>query len=90
VKSLRSHSYSRAVSKDALARVVAGICGYELVAINSRGMLPTLTELNKRTKHVLGGILVSGLALHLFADWPKEEILDDIQTLNWRIRLRRH
>jgi hypothetical protein len=47
--------------------IVAALCSYEVFAIIS-GKAPTLTELDKRTKHVLGALIIGGLAVHFYLE----------------------
>lgn len=44
--------------------LVAGLCGYEVVAITT-GRVPTITALNRRCP-VLGAALLGALAVHFF------------------------
>jgi hypothetical protein len=77
------------MTKQQFSLVVAGLCGYELAAIASMGRIPTLTELNRRYKHSVGVPILIGLAVHFYADWPTERVLDDGKpALDWRLRLR--
>jgi hypothetical protein len=43
--------------------VVAGLCGYEVAAIASRGRVPTITALSRRWP-VVGAVIVTALAVH--------------------------
>lgn len=51
--------------------VVAGLCGYEVAAICSRGRLPVLTELDRRTHHAICPVIIGGLAVHFYG-WPRK------------------
>lgn len=53
---------------------VAALCGYETVAIMSRGKLPTLTRLNHQYR-VIAPVILSGLAAHFYWAWLSE-VLD--------------
>lgn len=50
---------------------LALVMAYETVAIASGKRIPTITRLSKRSKHVLGGVLLGVLALHLITT-PEE------------------
>jgi hypothetical protein len=47
--------------------IVAVLCSYEVFAIMS-GRAPTLTELDKRSKRVLGVFILGGLAAHFYLE----------------------
>lgn len=87
MKNSHSPLFSKVASKHRVSGLVAAFCGYEVAAILSQGKIPTLTELNIRSKRVLGMVIVGGLAYHLFYDWPTERLLDDgTKTYDWRFR----
>jgi hypothetical protein len=52
--------------------IVASLCGYETVAICSRGQLPTLTELDRRAHHAICPVILGGLAVHFYGGWPRK------------------
>ena len=45
---------------------VALLCSYEVLAILSRGKVPTLTKLDRRCR-VVGPVILGGLAVHFYA-----------------------
>lgn len=77
--------------------VVVGLCQYEVVALNSGGRLPSLSQINDRLKqHGLPGFtfgiaLVLWLAIHLFAEERVATLLltvrNDPRSVVLRVRL---
>jgi hypothetical protein len=61
--------------------VVAMVCGYETIAIASRGRVPTITALQKKYR-ILGPMVIGGLIAHFygeFIEWSKDtEVCDHI------------
>jgi hypothetical protein len=60
-----------------LRHIVACLCAYEVAAILS-GRIPTLTALDRRSRHVLAPVLVGGLAAHFWVEHrncPKREVM---------------
>jgi hypothetical protein len=57
---------------DSIARafpsVVAIVCGYEAVAITSRGKIPTITALQQQHR-IIGPIVVGGLVAHFYGEY---------------------
>jgi len=47
---------------------VAVFCGYEVAAIVSGGRVPTLTELDKKTFHVLSMVIIGALIVHFYLE----------------------
>lgn len=47
--------------------IVATTCAYEVFAILS-GKVPTLTEFDRRSKHVVSTIILAGLAVHFYME----------------------
>ena len=47
--------------------IVAALCSYEVFAIMS-GKVPTLTELDKRSKHTVSAFIFGGLAVHFYLE----------------------
>lgn len=58
---------------------VAIFCGYELAAIIS-GKVPTLTELDKRSKHILSIFIFATLAIHFYLDDDSVVRLENVQN----------
>jgi hypothetical protein len=50
--------------------IVAALCTYEVFAILS-GKVPTLTALDRRTRHALAPVLIGGLAAHFWVEHLK-------------------
>lgn len=50
-----------------LRNLVAGLCGYEVVAIVS-GKLPTLTALDRKYWHLLSPVIIGGLMVHFYME----------------------
>jgi hypothetical protein len=57
---------------DSIARafpsVVAIVCGYEAVAITSRGKIPTITALQQQHR-IVGPVVVGGLLAHFYGEY---------------------
>jgi hypothetical protein len=53
-----------------LRHIVAGLCAYEVAAILS-GKIPTLTALDRRSRHALAPVLFGGLAAHFWVEHLK-------------------
>lgn len=47
--------------------VVALLCGYEVVAIIS-GKVPTLTELDRKYKHAISPLMLTGMVVHFYRE----------------------
>lgn len=52
----------------AFPSVVAIVCGYEAVAITSRGKIPTITKLQSQHR-IIGPVIVGGLVAHFYGEW---------------------
>jgi hypothetical protein len=52
----------------AFPSVVATVCGYEAVAITSRGKIPTITKLQQQHRFI-GPIIVGGLVAHFYGEY---------------------
>ncbi len=59
----------------AFPSVVATVCGYEAVAITSRGRIPTITALQQQHR-IIGPIMVGGLLAHFYGEYLNREHLD--------------
>ena len=68
---------SKAASKQ-LTRLVMFMCGYELAALATKGKIPTISELDARTRHTLAPLILGGLAAHLFLGWPDNDKLKSL------------
>src|ERR1700678_1098732 len=58
----------------AFPSVVATVCGYEAVAITSRGRIPTITALQQEHR-IIGPIVVGGLLAHFYGEYLNRERL---------------
>ena len=61
-------------ARRAIPPMVAMVCGYETIAIASRGRIPTVTALQKRYR-ILGPMVIGGLIAHFYGEfiaWSKE------------------
>lgn len=52
----------------AFPSVVAIVCGYEAVAITSRGKIPTITRLQQQHR-IIGPVVVGGLVAHFYGEY---------------------
>lgn len=52
----------------AFPSVVAIVCGYEAVAITSRGKIPTITALQQQHR-IIGPVVVGGLVAHFYGEY---------------------
>lgn len=59
--------------------IVAALCGYEVVAICS-GRVPTLSMIDRRLKHTISPIILSGLAAHFYGRWPERHYRENLQA----------
>src|ERR1700722_15760774 len=68
---VRPGSLMKSIS-DSIARafpsVVAVVCGYEAVAITSRGKIPTIPALQQQHR-IIGPIVVGGLVAHFYGEY---------------------
>jgi hypothetical protein len=55
-------------ARRAFPSCVAMVCGYETIAIASRGRIPTITALQKRYR-ILGPVVVGGLIAHFYGEF---------------------
>lgn len=53
---------------DAFKFMLMGIMTYEQLAFSSRGKIPTITNLSRRTKRILGLTIVGILTAHFLTD----------------------
>jgi hypothetical protein len=60
-------SISNSIAR-AFPSVVAIVCGYEAVAITSRGKIPTITSLQQQHR-IIGPVVVGGLVAHFYGEY---------------------
>jgi hypothetical protein len=51
---------------------VATLCAYEIIAIASRGKIPTLSALDQRY-HVPGPLIIGGLVAHFYGKYLRRQ-----------------